>query len=311
MSDSKRLLISIICPVYNEEQAVGRFLVEINKIIAAGSEEFEIIFIDDGSDDGTVNEIRRYKKEYTFIRLIGLSRNFGKEAALTAGLHAARGDCVIPIDVDLQDPPELIPELISTWLKGYDTVVAKRVDRQSDGFFKRSSASLFYKVHNRLSTQKIPENVGDFRLIDRKIVDILSQLGERERFMKGLFSWVGFKTAEVPYQRNKRSSGGSRFNFWSLWRLALDGITGFSSVPLKVWTYVGISLAFVSFIYIGIIVCSVLLRGIDVPGYASILSVVLFLGGVQLIGIGVLGEYIGRIYLEVKGRPLYVVAFEE
>jgi glycosyltransferase involved in cell wall biosynthesis len=241
------------------------------------------------------------------FRVIELSRNFGKEAALTAAIDHACGDAIIPIDVDLQDPPEVIHDLIAEWQRGAEVVLARRVNRQSDSLLKRSTAAMFYRWHNRLSPIKIPEDVGDFRLLDRVAVDALGRLPERQRFMKGLFAWVGFKTAVVNYTRQPRAAGTTKFSGWKLWNLAIEGITSFSAAPLKVWTYVGGIGAIGTLLYAAFIIIRVLTKGIDVPGYASLLVAVLFLGSLQLVGIGVLGEYIGRIYMESKGRPTYLV----
>ena len=239
--------------------------------------------------------------------VIEFSRNFGKEAALTAGLDAAKGDAVIPIDADLQDPPELIPALIAAWQKGADVVLAKREDRDSDTFLKRSTAMLFYRLHNWLSKMQIPRNVGDFRLLDKSVVEAIKQLPERQRFMKGLFAWVGFNTVTVVYSRDPRNAGSTKFSWWSLLNHALDGLTSFSTEPLRLCAYAGGLTAVSTLLYAGFILMRTLIRGVDVPGYASLLIAVLFLGSLQLIGIGVLGEYVGRIYMETKQRPMYLI----
>lgn len=268
---------------------------------------FEVICVDDGSTDSTLHELIQLTNKDSRFKVIELSRNFGKEAALTAGIDNANGDAIIPLDADLQDPPELIPELIIEWQKGMEVVLARRKQRNSDSFFKRKSAELFYKFHNRLSSIKLPENVGDFRLIDRVVVDALKQLPEQQRFMKGLFAWVGFKTSTIEYTRNVRASGKSKFSGWKLWNFALEGITSFSTAPLKFWSYIGGISAFLTFCYATFIILRTLIYGIDVPGYASLLVAILFFGSLQLIGIGMLGEYIGRIYMESKNRPLYLI----
>lgn len=239
--------------------------------------------------------------------LVDLSRNFGKEAALFAGLEMAEGDVIIPIDVDLQDPVEVIPLLIEEWRAGYDVVLAKRRDRSSDTYLKRISAGGFYFLLNRISQVHIEENVGDFRLLDRKVVDVIKSMPEQQLFMKGMLSWAGFSTTVVEYERAPRTLGGSRFNAWKLWNLALDGITSFSTVPLRLWSYVGGAIAIMAFAYAALLVMDKLILGNPVPGYPSLMTAILFLGGVQLVGIGVLGEYIGRIYMESKHRPRYVV----
>jgi glycosyltransferase involved in cell wall biosynthesis len=310
LNQDKTPVISIICPCYNEECVVEIFLIEINKTLEDIGESFEILFVNDGSNDNTLKKLLESRQSNDNIRVINLSRNFGKEAALTAGLDHAKGEVVIPIDVDLQDPTELIKEFIQHWKKGSDVVLAKRVDRSSDSMAKRVSAKLFYKLNNKISDVTIPENVGDFRLITRKVLIALQQLPESERFMKGLFSWVGFKTSVVEYKREARIAGDSSFSGWKLWNLALDGITSFSTFPLKVWLYIGVFISLLSFLYGSIIVVKTLVLGVDMPGYASMMTAILFLGGIQLIGIGVLGEYIGRIYMESKRRPIYIIEKE-
>ncbi|MDD5460761.1 MAG: glycosyltransferase family 2 protein [Methylococcales bacterium] len=306
-------MISIICPFYNEDQMVPLFFKELFDAIRVIDDEIEVICINDGSRDQTLNKLIEQKNiapANVKIRILDFSRNFGKEAALTAGIDLAIGDAVIPIDTDLQDPPQLIPELIKKWREGFEVVLAKRCDRSSDTLIKRKTAQWFYKIHNKLSSPHIPENVGDFRLLDRAAVEALKQLPERERFMKGLFNWVGFKTAQVTYIRNGREAGKSKFAMAKLWNFALDGITSFSTVPLKIWSYLGFLISFFAFIYSSFIIVRTLVYGIDIPGYASLLVVMLFLGGLQLIGIGVLGEYLGRIYIETKNRPIYIIRKE-
>ena len=306
MSQSRK--VSIVTPFFNEAggidifyQALALALNQIKKI------EFEIICIDDGSGDDTIEELIDLSKKDSRVLILQLSRNFGKEAALTAGIDVATGDAVIPFDADLQDPPELILEMVNLWLDGAEVVLAKRIDRGSDSFMKRKTASAFYCFHNFLSSIKIPENVGDFRLMDRVVIDALKLLPERQRFMKGLFAWVGFKTKTLEYVRNPRLAGKSKFSGWKLWNFALEGITSFSLIPLKIWTYIGAIGAVFSIIYASYIIFRTLLFGIDVPGYASLLVAILFFGSLQLISLGVIGEYIGRIYFESKSRPLYIV----
>ena len=268
---------------------------------------FEFIFVNDGSTDATLDRLIEEQSQDPRIRIIDLSRNFGKEAAMTAGLDACDADAAIPIDVDLQDPPHVIPLLVAKWREGFEVVLAKRADRSSDGFMKHRSASIFYRVHNFVAAQKIPHDVGDFRLIDRPVIDALRALPERRRFMKGLFAWVGFRTTTVEYVRDARVAGQSKFSGWKLWNFALEGITSFSSAPLEIWTYIGAAISVFSFLYGLLIVAKTLIFGIDVPGYASILVSVLFLGGIQLLGIGIIGQYLGRVYAEIKQRPIYIV----
>ena len=302
--------ISIIAPCYNEEETIEPFLRRIEEILAQINESYEIVFINDGSKDNTLNVLLNAKQNFKNIRIINFSRNFGKEAALTAGLDKARGEAAIPIDVDLQDPPELIKDLVAKWREGYDVVLAKRADRTSDSFAKRVSADLFYKLNGKISNVDIPNNVGDFRLMSKRVVEALKQLPENQRFMKGLFAWVGFKTTVIEYVREKREAGQSSFNGWKLWNFALDGITSFSTLPLRIWLYIGALVSFLSFLYGSFIILKTLIFGVDLPGYASLAVIMLFLGGIQLIGIGILGEYIGRIYSESKRRPSYIIEGE-
>ena len=304
------LLISLIIPVHNEEAAIGPYLEAVNNETAQMVHDgyhFEFVFINDGSTDTTLDQLIRSQEEDTRIRILDLSRNFGKEAAMTAGLDACRGDAAIPIDVDLQDPPSLIPVLVAHWRQGFEVVLARRRDRFSDSFLKRKTAAIFYKLLNLIAAQAIPRDVGDFRLVDRQVIDALKKLPERRRFMKGIFAWVGFKTAIVDYTRAPRSSGNTKFSGWRLWNFALEGITSFSSFPLEIWTYVGAMISFFSFGYGTVTILKTMYFGIDVPGYASLLVSMLFLGGIQLMGIGILGQYLGRVYAEIKQRPIYLV----
>jgi len=302
--------ISIIVPCYNEENVIEIFLQHIEPILNNLHKSYEIIFINDGSTDDTFNVMLNAKKQYKHIRILNFSRNFGKEAALTAGLEHARGDAVIPIDVDLQHPPELIPIFIQKWEEGYEVVAGKRVNRTGEHGLKKISAKLFYKIHNSISDITIPNDIGDYRLISRKVVDTISKLPENQRFMKGIFAWVGYKTAVVEYKQEYRIAGQSNFSGWKLWNLALDGITSFSTVPLRIWLYLGLIISFFAFLYGSIIIIKTLIFGIDLPGYASLLTTILFLGGIQLMGIGILGEYIGRMYQETKRRPTYIIENE-
>lgn len=303
-----RQRISIVAPFYNEAQGTALYFERLGHVTEALTQfDFEFVCVDDGSRDQTLTLLLQHAAADTRIQVVELSRNFGKEAALTAGLNAASGDAVIPIDSDLQDPPELIAAMLQEWQKGAEVVLAKRVDRSSDSFLKRTSAEFFYKAHNHFSSLKIPENVGDFRLMDRVVVQALQQLPERQRFMKGLFAWVGFRTVTLDYVREARTTGHSKFSGWKLWNFALEGITSFSTSPLKIWSYLGGIGALISLAYALFIVIRTVMHGIDLPGYASLLVAVIFFGSIQLIGIGMLGEYIGRIYMESKQRPLYIV----
>jgi polyisoprenyl-phosphate glycosyltransferase len=301
-------LVSIVAPFYNEDGGVWLFHEALKPILeSVAGVRFEIVCIDDGSRDETLTRLLGVARQDPRYVVIELSRNFGKEAALTAGIDAASGDAVIPIDADLQDPPSLIPALIRAWQEGAEVVLARRVDRSTDSFMKRKTAEVFYRIHNKLSSVQVPENVGDFRLMDRAAVDALKRLPERQRFMKGLFAWVGFKTAIVDYARHPRAAGKTKFSGWKLWNFALEGVTSFSTAPLKIWTYVGGVGALGAMLYAAYIVARTLVYGVDVPGYASVLVAILFFGSLQLISIGLLGEYIGRMYIETKQRPTYLV----
>jgi glycosyltransferase involved in cell wall biosynthesis len=269
--------------------------------------DFEFICVNDGSNDKTLDELLECVQQDSRYVVLELSRNFGKEAAMSAGIDHAKGDCIIPIDADLQDPPQLIGKMLSEWQKGAEVVLAKRIDRSTDSFAKRTSALMFYRLHNAVSSLKIPENVGDFRLMDRIVVEALKQLPERQRFMKGLFAWLGFRTVTVEYIREPRAVGNSKFSGWKLWNFAIEGVTSFSLVPLKVWTYIGALGSVFALCYASFITIRTIIFGIDVPGYASLLVVMLFFGSLQLMSLGVIGEYIGRIYFESKQRPLYII----
>lgn len=299
--------ISLVVPVFNEEDTIPIFYKAVREYDLLKEYEVEIVFINDGSKDSTENIINALSISDNLVKSLSFTRNFGKEPALFAGLDHASGDAVIPIDVDLQDPIEVIPLLIEKWKNGADMVLAKRTDRSTDGHLKRKSAEMFYKLHNKISTPKIEENVGDFRLMSREIVENIQRLPERNLFMKGILSWVGGRTEVVEYSRAERCAGESKFNGWKLWNLALEGITSFSTFPLRMWTYIGLGVSAFAFIYAAWMIIDKLIWGNPVPGYPSLMTAILFLGGVQLIGIGVLGEYIGRIYIETKQRPRYIL----
>jgi len=304
----KPKLISIVAPFYNEGEVIESFFSTIRSALdEIPNMRFEVICVDDGSSDDTLTKLIALVQRDRRFGVIELSRNFGKEAALTAGLDAARGDAVIPLDADLQDPPELIPELIAVWQRGADVVVARRRCRDSDTYLKRNTARLFYRLHNKLAKMQMPADVGDFRLMDRSVVEALKRLPERQRFMKGLFAWVGFKTASVDYRRDQRNAGATKFSWFSLLNLAVEGLTSFSIAPLRFCAYAGTFTATMTLLYAGHILMRTLVRGIDVPGYASLLVAILFFGSLQLIGMGLLGEYVGRIYMETKQRPVYLV----
>ena len=300
-------LLSLVVPVFNEEESIDLFLDTVIPLLDQASLRFELVFINDGSLDDTFARLFERGRRDRRIRIVNLSRNFGKEAALTAGIDHAKGDILIPMDIDLQDPPDLIQPFIARWREGYDIVYGVRTARLTDTRAKRVSAGWFYRVFNSMSPVRIPPNVGDFRLVDRRAVEVLRQLPERNRFMKGLFAWVGFNSIGVPYERPQRVAGTTKFNFWRLWNFALDGVVSFSTAPLRAWFYVGVVIATIAVLYALFIVTRVLIFGIDTPGYASLLIAVLLMGAIQLLSLGIIGEYLGRLFLEVKGRPIYVV----
>ena len=300
-------LLSLVVPVFNEDESIEIFLTTVEPFLERAALRFEIVFVNDGSRDDTLARLLDCSRRDPRVRVVNLSRNFGKEAALTAGIDHARGDVIVPMDIDLQDPPELIEAFMARWREGYDIVYGVRTQRTGDTAAKRLSANWFYRVFNVMSPVRIPENVGDFRLVDRRAVDVLRQLPERNRFMKGLFAWVGFNAVGVPYERPQRAAGSSKFNLWRLWNFALDGVVSFSTAPLRAWFYVGVVIAAIAVLYALFIVTRVLIFGIDTPGYASLLIAVLLMGAIQLLSLGIIGEYLGRLFLEVKGRPIYVV----
>lgn len=295
--------IALIVPCFNEEENVAPFVAEVERVLADELQNIFIAFVDDGSMDGTVANILALQQGKPFINLLKLSRNFGKEAAVTAALDNVDADAYVILDVDLQHPLEAVAEFIDAWrTEGVDNIYGMRNEKS---FFSVG----FYNVFNRLSGRvKIPENVSDFRLIDRKVVDILRALPERNRFMKGLFAWGGLKSKGVPYVQKERHAGNTKFNYPKLWNFALDGILGFSTLPLRVWTYFGATVAFLALLHALWIVAKTLILGADVSGYPSLMSAILFFGGVQLVSIGILGEYLGRVQEEVKHRPVYVVS---
>lgn len=302
--------ICIIVPVYNEKLSIDTFFNEFlkfSKTLVDKGYRASVLFVDDGSKDQTPSILNRLIKEHADCKALIFSRNFGKEAALFAGLEHAEGDLMIPMDVDLQDPFELIFEMITAYEKGADVVLARRSNRGTDTVLKRFSAQWFYRLNNKMSTLKLEENVGDFRLMTRQVVNEIVCLQENQLFMKGLMSWVGFETTVISYTRPSRKEGKTKFNYIKLWNLAVQGITSFSTLPLKVWTYFGSIIALISFLYGLKIIVEKLFFGISASGYASLMVAILFFGGVQLIGIGVLGEYLGRTYLESKRRPRYII----
>ena len=305
--DQPRPLLSVVVPMYNEEEGVDLFFTRLVPVLEAITADFEIVCVDDGSSDRTLVHLTRHHVRDGRIKVLSLSRNFGKDTALSAGLDYARGEAVIPIDADLQDPPELIGRMVEKWREGYEVVYARRGQRDTDDVQKRVTAGLFYRVHNWLAEVRIPDNTGDFRLMDRRVVEAVKHLPEKTRFMKGLFAWVGFKQTGIEYRREARAAGTTKWRYWKLWNFAIDGITGASTAPLRVWTYFGAFVALVALVYAAKVVASTLLFGNSVPGYASIAVAVTFLGAMNIIATGILGEYVGRIYSEVRNRPLYLV----
>jgi glycosyltransferase involved in cell wall biosynthesis len=299
--------LSIVVPMYNEASNLEPFFEALIPAVEQVTENYEVICVNDGSNDQTMKVLEGRHRTNQRIKAIDLSRNFGKEAALSAGLYLARGDAVIPIDADLQDPPELIPQMVEKWCQGYKVVLCERTDRRAENFVKRSTAGLFYRLNQKLSDISIPINVGDFRLMDRQVVEALRQLPERTRFMKGIFAWLGYDQTRVGYIRHPRNTGTSKWHYWKLWNFALDGIFSFSTLPLRIWTYLGLIVAIGAAFYMAFIVFKVVIMGVDVPGYASTLVFLLFFSGLNMIGLGILGEYVGRIFTEVKRRPLYLI----
>ncbi len=300
-------LISLVAPAYNEEEGLAIFFDRVQAILASIGCPYEIVLVNDGSDDGTWDEMTQLRAKHPTTTIVNLSRNFGKDIALTAGIAHSRGDVVILIDSDLQDPPELIPELLQGWRDGYDMVYAKRTMRNEDTWLKRFTAGMFYNFAARVIKTPIPFNAGDFRLITRRVADALVMLPERHRFMKGLYGWVGYPSKSVPYMRPSRHKGRTKWNYLTLWNFALDGITSFSVSPLKWASYIGITISFFAIVFGVYVLGKTVLYGDPVRGYPSLIITVLFLGGIQLFFMGILGEYLGRVFEETKRRPLYLV----
>lgn len=305
MASSREL--SVVVPVYNEAPVLAEFHRRLSIVLNSLGSSSEVIYVNDGSTDATLDGLTALREADERVAVIDLSRNFGKEIAITAGLDGATGDAVIVIDADLQDPPELIPKLIERWREGHDVVYAQRSRRHGETLGKRVTAHLFYRVIRRMGSVRIPADTGDFRLLSRRAVEALSRLQERHRFMKGLFSWIGFSQVAVPYERDPRYAGTSKWSYWQLWNFAVEGITSFSTLPLKLATYVGLTTAIGSLIYGVWIILQKILIGNPVPGYPSLMVVILFLGGIQLITLGLIGEYLARVFNETKQRPLYLI----
>ena len=304
----RRSLLSIIVPVFNEQEVLREFYSRLSAaLVSAEVDEVEILFVNDGSADGTLSILREMSQTDPRVQVIDLSRNFGKEAAMTAGLEFASGDAAVIIDADLQDPPELIPRMIAEWRNGFDTVYMRRISRQSETWLKKTSASAFYSLMGRIGRLRVPENVGDFRLLSRRAIDALNRMPERTRFMKGLFAWIGFPSKEITYHRDPRCAGKTKWNYWQLWNFALEGFTSFTITPLKLASYAGILTSLASLLYGLFVFLKTLLTGDPVPGYPSLMVVIAFLGGLQLLALGIIGEYLGRMFIEAKQRPLYLV----
>lgn len=299
--------LSVVIPVFNENEVLPQLRARLSPVLDKCTTDYEIIFVNDGSTDNTLPLLKTWAAQDNRIKIISLSRNFGKEAAVTAGLSAATGQAVIILDADLQDPPEIIPQLWEKFKEGFDNVYGVRQDRSSDSFFKRTTAGTFYKLYNRLADTPIPHNAGDYRLLSRRAADAVLALPERERFMKGLFTWVGYKSVAVPFTREKRAAGKTKWGYWKLWNFALNGLTASTTLPLKLWTYFGLFISCVSFVFALWTAYKKLVFGNPVSGYTSIMVAILFFSGVQLITLGVIGEYLSRIFNEVKQRPAYFI----
>lgn len=306
LTDSE-VFLSVVVPAFNEEKVLQEFHRRLSNVLESVSGKTEIVYVNDGSTDSTLKLMKSLREKDHKIAIIDLSRNFGKEIALSAGLDYARGEAVVVIDADLQDPPELITELIKHWMEGYDVVFAKRTLREGETVLKKTTASIFYRLLRSISSIKIPEDSGDFRLLSRRAVDSLKLLKEQHRFMKGLFTWIGYPQKAVTYHRDSRYAGETKWNYWRLWNFALEGITSFTIGPLKAASYLGLGTAFLAFLYALFIIYKTLVYGETVKGYPSLLVIILFLSGIQLIALGIIGEYIGRIFNETKRRPLYFV----
>lgn len=300
-------LISVVVPAFNEEEVLPAFHERLSAVLDQLTCQAEVVFVNDGSTDATLKVLNQLREDDTRIAIVDLSRNFGKEIAMTAGLDHARGDAVVVIDADLQDPPELIPELVDRWRAGYDVVYAQRAVREGETFIKKATAHAFYRFMEGVSRVPIPKDTGDFRLMSRRAVDALMRLRERNRFMKGLFAWIGFPQTALIYNRDPRFAGTTKWNYWKLWNFAIEGITSFTEAPLKIATYLGLFTALGAFVMGLWVIFNTLVYGNPVAGYPSLMVVILFLGGVQLISIGIIGEYLGRTFNEVKQRPLYLI----
>ena len=300
--------ISILIPCFNEEQSLPLLYPELVKLMdSLPGYEWEALFVNDGSLDGTLDLLRQYSKQDSRINYVSLSRNFGKEAAMLAGFDYVTGDCMVIIDADLQDPPELIPEMVKWWEQGYEDVYAKRKSRGRESWLRKRLSMLFYRMLQSSSRFDVLQNVGDFRLLDRRCINALKRMRESERYTKGMFSWIGFKKKEIEFDRGNRQAGKSAWSYRQLFSLAIDGITSFSSLPLRISTIAGFFISLLAFIYMMVVFIRALIWGNPVQGYPSLLVIILFLGGIQLLSLGIIGEYIGRIYNETKNRPDYII----
>ena len=305
---NRRKTISILIPAYNEQAALRHLYERLNKLAGeTKAYDFEFLFVNDGSRDKTLEIIKQYASTDPRIAYVNLSRNYGKEIAMIAGLDHVTGDATVIIDADLQDPPELIPTMINYWEEGYDDVYARRTSRKGETWVKKSTSSIFYRVLQRSTRIPIQQDTGDFRLLDRRCVEALKQIRESQRYTKGMFSWIGYKKKEITYERDPRVAGETKWNYFSLVNLAIEGIVSFTTSPLRFSTYVGLVVSFFAFIYMLFLVIRTLIHGSDLAGYPSMMAAILFLGGVQLLSLGIIGEYIGRIFNETKQRPLYFV----
>ena len=307
MSARSTYSVSIVIPVFDEEAVIGEFHRRLVRVLVEPGAPAEVVYVDDGSADKTANIIEELHANDSRVALLQLSRRFGKEIALSAGLDAARGDAVVVIDADLQDPPEVIPDMIAAWQRGHDIVLMRRSQRMADGWLKRRAAHAFYSAMTRIGSIRIPEDVGDFRLLSRRAVGALRQFPERSRFMKGLFAWIGYPMCALEYVRAARYAGESKWNYWRLWNFAIEAITSFSTIPLKVASYIGLLASLMAFVYGGYVIVKTLIYGDPVRGYPTLITVVLLLGGLQLLALGVIGEYLARMFVEVKQRPLYLL----
>lgn len=306
--ENRKKLVTILVPAYNEEEVLNMLYDRLKSLMDSNTNyDFEVLLVNDGSKDNTLKVIQDLRKNDKRICYLNLSRNYGKETAMIAGLDYCKGDCVVIIDADLQDPPELIPEMLKYWEEGYDDVYAKRKSRKGESFLKKFTSKMYYKTLQNVTKIEIQKDTGDFRLLDRRCVEALKQLRESERYTKGLFSWIGYNKKEILYDRDPRAAGQTKWNYGKLINLSIDGLTSFTTAPLRWSAILGLAVSVAGFIYMLVIIFKTIIWGIDVPGYASLMVVILFLGGLQLIFLGIIGEYLGRAFYESKGRPLYFI----